>query len=296
MGYELRRQLREVLGPEITGLQRAVALEITDDANDDTRESWAALEDIARWTGAKDTNVVRNALKRLAAAGWEYRVPIGKGKDGRVLYAVPGIRMTFKVPDFEEVAPATPKGEPPLPQGGATATSETPEGVALASSGVAPAPSEGAPATPFSSPPHDPSRNKDSSPAHAASASKAASSSAKDSQQKEHHLEAFGAFWLTYPKKKAREEAKKAWIAAIERGAQPEHIIQAAQGYARERAGEDPKFTKYPATWLNKGCYDDEPDQPPNGSRSGHLRSVGPKTAPETLSEKERPRALRFGT
>jgi len=31
MGYELRRQLREVLGPDITGLQRAVALEIADD-------------------------------------------------------------------------------------------------------------------------------------------------------------------------------------------------------------------------------------------------------------------------
>ncbi|MFI5799829.1 hypothetical protein [Streptomyces sp. NPDC051677] len=156
MGYELRRTLREALGPEISGLQRAVALEIADDANDATRLSYAPLEDLRRWTAAKDTTVVRNALKRLAAAGWEFRVPIDKkGKDGRILYAVPGRRMTFRVPEVEGVAPATPsKEEPPLPhQGGAPATPRDPEGVAPAHSGVAPAPSGVAPATPFSSSP-----------------------------------------------------------------------------------------------------------------------------------------------
>ncbi|MFJ8923905.1 helix-turn-helix domain-containing protein [Streptomyces sp. NPDC102415] len=85
------------------------------------------------------------------------------------------------------------------------------------------------------------------------------------------HLEAFGAFWLNYPKKRAREEARKAWIAATGRGADPQHIVTAAASYAKERAGEDPKYTKYPATWLNKGCYDDEPDQPARP----HLRAVG---------------------
>jgi hypothetical protein len=144
MGYKLRRGLREALGPTITGLQRAVALEIADDANESTRMSWASLEDLARWTGAKDTNVVRNALKRLAAAGWEFRVPVGKGKDGRLLYAVPGKKLTFLVPPFEGVATATPKGEHPLLQG-----------VAPAPSQGAPAPSQGAPATPFSSVPSD---------------------------------------------------------------------------------------------------------------------------------------------
>ncbi|HEY9369102.1 helix-turn-helix domain-containing protein [Streptomyces sp.] len=83
------------------------------------------------------------------------------------------------------------------------------------------------------------------------------------SSKSEQHLEAFGAFWLIYPKKKAREEAKKAWIAAIERGADPARIVDAATVYAHERTGEDPQYTKYPATWLNKGCYDDEPDPQP---------------------------------
>lgn len=84
------------------------------------------------------------------------------------------------------------------------------------------------------------------------------------------HLEAFGAFWTVYPKKRAREEARKAWIAAIKRGANPQHIVTAAQGYAQERRDQDPKYTKYPATWLNKGCYDDEPDPQPGP----HLRAV----------------------
>ena len=76
-------------------------------------------------------------------------------------------------------------------------------------------------------------------------------------------LEAFGAFWLTYPKRRDKEAAKRAWQAAIERGANPERIVTAAQAYARDRAEEDPRYTKYPATWLNNGCYDDEPDPQP---------------------------------
>jgi hypothetical protein len=252
----------------VTGLQRAVALEIADDANEETRKSWAALEDLARWTGAKDTSVVRNALKRLAAAGWEFRIPIGKGKDGRALYAVPGVRMTFLVPPFEGVAvapPFGPEGEQGLPLGGAGATPSGAKGGAGAHSEGAVAPSEGAVATPFSSYPSAPSTDKDSSPS-------AAKPKKPTAPKADHHLEAFGAFWLVYPKKRAREEAKKAWCQAIERGADPQRIVDAATSYARERASEDPKYTKYPATWLNKGCYDDEPDVP-SGQRPP-LRAV----------------------
>lgn len=91
------------------------------------------------------------------------------------------------------------------------------------------------------------------------------------SEKKSHHLEAFGAFWSNYPKKRDREEAKKAWIAAIDRGVEPKHMVDRAQAYAYERKGQDPKYTKYPATWLNKGCYDDEPDPQPGR----HLHAVG---------------------
>ncbi|MGW8679582.1 helix-turn-helix domain-containing protein [Streptomyces sp. NPDC055817] len=92
------------------------------------------------------------------------------------------------------------------------------------------------------------------------------------SKKTDHHLEAFGAFLIVYPKKRDKEAAKKAWIAAIERGADPARIVEAAKAYAQERKNELPKYTKYPATWLNKGCYDDEPDPEPG---KPDLRSVG---------------------
>ncbi|MFB6776544.1 helix-turn-helix domain-containing protein [Streptomyces sp. NPDC056352] len=118
-------------------------------------------------------------------------------------------------------------------------------------------------------------------PSAPASATKATSKPAAAKPATDEHLEAFGAFWLTYPKKRAREEARKAWIAAIGRGADPQHIVNAAQSYAKERVGEDPKYTKYPATWLNKGCYDDEPD--PVGRP--RLRAVGDYEGPWTNPE-----------
>jgi DNA-binding transcriptional ArsR family regulator len=114
--------------------------------------------------------------------------------------------------------------------------------------------------------PSDNQLHKDSSPAaaHDEPHAPVAQVQTKSSSEKtNHHLEAFGAFWLTYPKRKAKEEAKKAWIAAIERGADPQRIVAGAQAYAQERRDEDPQYTKYPATWLNKGCYDDEPDPQP---------------------------------
>jgi DNA-binding IclR family transcriptional regulator len=107
---------------------------------------------------------------------------------------------------------------------------------------------------------------KDSSPAAEPTEQPASASPAQTksgSEKPDHHLDAFGAFWSNYPKKRDREAAKKAWIAAIERGVDPKRMVDAAQAYARERFGQDAQFTKYPSTWLNKGCYDDEPDPQP---------------------------------
>lgn len=110
MGSSLRRQLREALPPSIKGLQRAIALEIADDARYDDdwnydpengRRSKVRLAELVRWTAAKDELSVREMLRRLSLAGWEFRLPIGKDKNGNLLYAVPGKAMTFRVPDFE---------------------------------------------------------------------------------------------------------------------------------------------------------------------------------------------------
>jgi hypothetical protein len=271
MGYHLRRQLREALGSNITGLQRAVALEIADDANEDTRRSWVALEDLARWTGAKDAVVVRNALKRLAAAGWEFRVPIGKGKDGRILYAVPGVRMTFVVPPFEGGATATPKGEPPLPQGVATAHSEE-----------AMAHSEGATATPFSSGPSAPQEEEASTQGGAAATPSPAARDLTAEEKKE-----FGSFWALYPKSKDYDKTLELWTAAVLAGVEPKKITTAAVDYAREKAGEEWRYIKFSVNWLKARGWDDKYEPAPNGKPN--LRPVGgkghqPFTPPEDHS------------
>ncbi|MER5694888.1 helix-turn-helix transcriptional regulator [Streptomyces mirabilis] len=135
--------------------------------------------------------------------------------------------------------------------------------------------------------PSDKQLLEDSSPAAAANELEkpvASVQTKSGSEKRDHHLEAFGAFWLTYPKRRDKEAAKKAWIAAIERGAEPQQMVDGAKTYAQERKDQEPKYTKYPATWLNNGCYDDEPDTPPGR----HLRAVGdsgPYRNPENPSD-----------
>lgn len=79
-------------------------------------------------------------------------------------------------------------------------------------------------------------------------------------------------FWGVYPLKKAKIAARKAWDAAV-RNADPREIINAAIRYAQElEASRRQAFTKHPATWLNGGCWDDDPEPtgPPGTNGNGH--------------------------
>lgn len=91
----------------------------------------------------------------------------------------------------------------------------------------------------------------------------------------------FEAFWSAYPKKKAKGDARKAWGQVLKRGAEPHTIVAAAHQYARERDGEDPQYTAYPATWLRSERYADEPDpmyQPPRQRAGSHQPYRNPTT------------------
>jgi hypothetical protein len=70
--------------------------------------------------------------------------------------------------------------------------------------------------------------------------------------------QAFDRFWAVYPRRVAKETARKAFAAAIKRGADAEALIAGAQRYAVDRKSQDHKYTKHPSTWLNGGCWDDE--------------------------------------
>src|SRR5262249_13893495 len=63
--------------------------------------------------------------------------------------------------------------------------------------------------------------------------------------------ESFEDFWAVYPRKVAKEAAARAYAAAIKRGVEPQTLIEGAKRYAVERKGQDPKYTKHPATWLH---------------------------------------------
>jgi hypothetical protein len=70
--------------------------------------------------------------------------------------------------------------------------------------------------------------------------------------------EDFENFWSAYPLKKAKEDARKAFKAAIKRGISAATIVNGARRYASERAGQEAKFTKHPEKWLRGGCWDDQ--------------------------------------
>jgi hypothetical protein len=66
----------------------------------------------------------------------------------------------------------------------------------------------------------------------------------------------FDEFWSNYPRKVEKADARKAWQKAIKKTTASE-IIDALKEYP---FGDDPKFIKHAATWLNKECWNDTPD------------------------------------
>ena len=66
----------------------------------------------------------------------------------------------------------------------------------------------------------------------------------------------FAEFYSVYPLKVEPKKARKAWdkIDPVEFPA----VLAGAARY-RDDPNRIPEFTKYPATWLNAGCWEDEP-------------------------------------
>lgn len=71
---------------------------------------------------------------------------------------------------------------------------------------------------------------------------------------------AFDEWWETYPRRDGKIAARKVFDRVLKnRQATVEELIAGARRYAAARAGQDPKFTKVPTTWLNGGHWADEP-------------------------------------
>jgi hypothetical protein len=99
----------------------------------------------------------------------------------------------------------------------------------------------------------NPGRDKHPAIAHVNGSKRAAFSNIEIDHRFEHE------FWVHYPRKVAKDNARKAFVRVVKSGrATPEELLAGVLRYAAERTGEDPKFTKHPATWLNGGCWQDD--------------------------------------
>lgn len=102
----------------------------------------------------------------------------------------------------------------------------------------------------------------------------------KDTEKKKEEAKAslsdFDAFWAEVPTKVGKDAARKAFKAAIKK-TDLETIIAGIRRYAASRAGEDPKYTAHPATWLRAGRWQDEPTnlKAINGGNHGNGNSNG---------------------
>lgn len=85
--------------------------------------------------------------------------------------------------------------------------------------------------------------------------------------------DAFEEYWNAYPKHAAKEAARKAFASVLKKKlATAAELIAGAERYAEERRGQDPQYTKHPATWLHGGCWADEPA--PASSSNRHVGAV----------------------
>lgn len=91
-------------------------------------------------------------------------------------------------------------------------------------------------------------------------------------------VSAFDQWWAVYPNRVKRKAAETAFAKVLQDGeASLAELVSAAAAYAESdkvRRG----FPMNPTTWLNSGCWSDEPAAPPSTGHSGldyALRSLG---------------------
>jgi hypothetical protein len=83
-------------------------------------------------------------------------------------------------------------------------------------------------------------------------------------------------FWPFYPRRVSKGTARKVYERVLKsKGATAEELKVGAMRYAVERVGQDPNFTKYPATWLNAESWKDESSPIAQDGSLGTTRAGG---------------------
>lgn len=76
---------------------------------------------------------------------------------------------------------------------------------------------------------------------------------------------AFDQWYGVYPRHEGKAAAKAKFVQALKKGIPLDVLTAGARRY-REDPNREEAFTKHPATWLNQGCWEDDP-LPPRGER-----------------------------
>ena len=109
MGHDLYRMVRDSVLPVLTPGEQTVVLVLADICMDKTRKPPQGMDASKRV--CEDLGISRgtlgNILARLASRGLEIRVPIGKDKRGRLMYAAKGHAVDY---EFPILAPRAAKG------------------------------------------------------------------------------------------------------------------------------------------------------------------------------------------
>lgn len=99
MGARLFREVVRTMPSNIKPAERCLLMVLADELDNVTREGHVPREILAALCGTSDQGVKRS-LQRLAALGYELRVPVGKDRDGRIQFATTGATTTYRIPVF----------------------------------------------------------------------------------------------------------------------------------------------------------------------------------------------------
>ncbi|WP_026454836.1 helix-turn-helix domain-containing protein [Saccharomonospora iraqiensis] len=107
MGIRLYVEVLDHAPAELTSNERLLLLVIAEKANDDTRRAVFPNPDRLLHRLGMSEDGLRKVCQKLAARGYEARIPVGTNKAGRPVYAYKGHAVDYRVPVFprREVPP-----------------------------------------------------------------------------------------------------------------------------------------------------------------------------------------------
>lgn len=100
MAYELVEEILDHAPAGLTPAERLILVCIAEEARKGTRTAEIPAERLRRRTGLGD-NGLRPALRRLESRGISVRLPLGKDRNGKPVYAIPGRVCAYSVPVFD---------------------------------------------------------------------------------------------------------------------------------------------------------------------------------------------------